>query len=229
MPRSITSVMPSDCGSVDPAVPSTDPQSLGITEVIDRGMTSFAGSIPEKKHNIQLAAQRLNGVVVPPGGTFSFNDSVGPTTIDSGFQWGFGITSGDSGPRTVPSVAGGICQVATTLFQPVFWAGYQLEEGYWHLYWIPAYTSRGRVGLDATVDADAGLDFKWINPTNDYVLIQATTGADHVTFQLYGNKPAWRVMVNDPVISDTVAPDPTPEVQQEPLLPWGRVIPVESA
>jgi hypothetical protein len=61
------------------------------------------------------------------------------------------------------------------------------------------------------------------------VLIQATTGADHVTFQLYGNKPAWRVMVNDPVISDTVAPDPTPEVQQEPLLPWGRVIPVESA
>jgi hypothetical protein len=111
----------------------------------------------------------------------------------------------------------------------VFWGGYQLEERYWHLYWIPAYTSHGRVGLDATVDADAGLDFKWINPTNDFVLIQATTGADHVTFQLYGNRPAWRVEVDDPVISNTVAPDPTPEVQQEPLLPWGRVIPVESA
>ena len=94
--------------------------------------------------------------------------------------------------HTVPSVAGGICQVATTLFQPVFWAGYQLEERYWHLYWIPSYTSRGIVGLDATVDADAGLDFKWINPTEDFVLIQASTDAEHVTFRLYGQKPPWR-------------------------------------
>src|SRR5207253_273376 len=214
---------------VDPAVPSTDPQSLGITEVIDRGMTSFAGSIPEKKHNIQLAAQRLNGVVVPPGGTFSFNDSVGPTTIDSGFQWGFGITSGDSGPRTVPSVAGGICQVATTLFQPVFWAGYQLEERYWHLYWIPSYTSRGIVGLDATVDSDAGLDLKWINPTDHPVLIQASTDAEHVTFRLYGQKPPWNVHVDEPQISNRVTADPAPEVQPEPSLPWGRVLAVESA
>ncbi len=67
----------------------------------------------------------------------------------------------------------------------MFWGGYQLDERYWHLYWIPAYTFHGRVGLDATVDADAGLDFKWINPTNDFVLIQAATGADHVTFQGY--------------------------------------------
>lgn len=108
--------------TVDPTVTSDDAQSLGITELIDRGSTSFAGSVPEKVHNIQLAAQRLNGVVVPPGATFSFNDEVGPTTIDAGFEWGFGIESGNDGPLTVPSVAGGICQVATTLFQPVFWA-----------------------------------------------------------------------------------------------------------
>ena len=97
----------------------------------------------------------------------------------------------------MPSVAGGICQVATTLFQPVFWGGYQLEERYWHLYWIPAYTSRGVVGLDVTVDSDSGLDFKWTNPTNDYVLIQSTTTADSVTFSLYGNKPNWKVQVDD--------------------------------
>jgi VanW like protein len=126
-------------------------------------------------------------------------------------------------------VAGGICQVATTLFQPVFWSGYQLEERYWHLYWIPAYTSRDVVGLDATVDGDAGLDLKWINPTNDYVLIQASTDASHVTFSLYGRKPDWKVQVEPPVISDRVSPDPTPDVQEEPLLPWGRVVPVETA
>ncbi|HLZ28240.1 MAG TPA: VanW family protein [Chloroflexota bacterium] len=214
---------------VHPAVASDDAARLGIRELIGESTTAFAGAIPEKAHNIQLAAQRLNGVVVPPGGTFSFNKEVGPTTLEAGFEWGFGLTGGGSGVHTVPSVAGGICQVATTLFQPVFWSGYQIEERYWHLYWIPSYTSRGVVGLDATVDADSGLDFKWINPTDQPVLIQASTDAEHVTFRLYGQKPPWNVQVDDPVISDRVAADPTPAVQEEPSLPWGRTLLVESA
>ena len=215
--------------TVDPTVSSDDPQSLGITELIDRGSTSFAGSIPEKKHNIQLAAQRLNGYVVPPGATFSFNDVVGPTTIDAGFQWGFGITSGNDGPRTVPSVAGGICQVATTLFQPVFWAGYQLEQRFWHLYWIPAYTSRGVVGLDVTVDSDAGLDFKWTNTTGNYILIQSDTDDSNIYFGLYGKKPPWKVRVDDAVITNRTPPDTKPLAQEEPTLPWGRSLVVETA
>ncbi len=215
--------------TVDPSVSSDDPQSLGITELIDRGNTAFAGSIPEKKHNIEIAAQRLNGTVVAPGATFSFNDAVGPTTLDAGFQWGFAITSGNNGPKTVPSVAGGICQVATTLFQPVFWSGYQLEERYWHMYWIPAYASRGVVGLDVTVDGDSGLDFKWTNTTKTYVLIQADTDADHIYFGLYGKKPSWKVQVDDALITNRVPPDPKPIAQEEPTLAWGRTLAVESA
>ena len=215
--------------TVRPAVAAEDAARLNVRELIDQGSTSFAGAIPEKRHNIQLAADRLNGVVVPPGGTFSFNKEVGPTTLEVGFEWGFGITSGAGGVHTIPSVAGGICQVATTLFHAVFWGGYQLEERYWHLYWIPAYTSRGVVGLDATVDPDGGLDFKWINPTPDYVLIQASADDEHVTFRLYGRKPAWTVEVGTPVISDRLAADPTPVIQAEPTLPWGRSLPIESA
>jgi vancomycin resistance protein YoaR len=215
--------------TVEPSISSDDPQSLGITELIDRGSTSFAGSVPEKKANIKLAAQRLNGVVVAPGATFSFNDAVGPTTLDAGFQWGFGIESGSDGPRTVPSVAGGICQVATTLFQPVFWSGFQLEERYWHLYWIPAYTSRGVVGLDVTVDSESGVDFKWTNTTRDYVLIQADTDDSNVYFGLYGKKPPWKVQVDDAVVSNRVPPDTTPLAEPEPTLPWGRTILVETA
>ncbi|HEY2596100.1 MAG TPA: VanW family protein, partial [Chloroflexota bacterium] len=215
--------------TVDPTVTEADAQSLGITELIDRGSTSFAGSVPEKVHNIQLAAQRLNGVVVPPGATFSFNDSVGPTTIDAGFQWGFGIESGNDGPLTVPSVAGGICQVATTLFQPVFWAGYQLEERYWHLYWIPAYTSRNVVGLDVTVDSDSGLDFKWTNPTSNAILIQADADNSNVYFGLYGKKPPWTVKVDDAKITNRTPADPQPIAQAEPTMPWGQTLLVETA
>lgn len=214
---------------VKPAVSSENPNALGIVERIGGASTSFAGSIPEKKWNIKLAAERLNGVVVPPGGTFSFNKEVGPTTLAAGFKWGFGIAASDQGVQTVPSVAGGICQVSTTLFQPVFFAGYPLEERYWHMYWIPAYTARdGIVGLDATVDEAAGLDLKWVNSTENYVLIQAATDDERVYFGLYGKKPSWTVELSQE-ISNRRPPDPQPVAQEEPSLPWGRTLQVESA
>ncbi|HEX2184176.1 MAG TPA: VanW family protein, partial [Chloroflexota bacterium] len=214
----------------EPKVSSENPSALGITELIDRANTSFAGSIPEKKHNIKLAAERLSGVVVAPGQTFSFNEAVGPTTIDAGFKWGFGITAGNDGPKTVPAEGGGICQVATTLFQPVFWAGYQLEERYWHLYWIPAYTSRNNVvGLDVTVDESAGLYFKWTNTTENYVLVQADTDEERVYFALYGKKPAWSVKIGEPKIDRRTPADPTPVTQEDATLAWGRRLQVETA
>ncbi len=215
--------------SVPPAVATDDGPKLGISEQIDSGETSFAGAIPEKRHNIALAAERLNGVVVPPGGLFSFNREVGPTTLDAGFQWGFGLEAGNGGVKTIPSVAGGICQVATTLFQPVFWSGYQIEERHWHLYWIPAYTSRGVVGLDATVDADSNLDFQFRNTTPDALLIQSWTEGDTLHFALYGHKPRWQVKVEGPVITNVVKPDETPITEEDPTMPWGKSLVVQTA
>jgi vancomycin resistance protein YoaR len=212
-----------------PAVTGDNLAALGIKEQIEESRTTFAGSLPEKAHNIRLAAERLNGVVVPPGALFSFNREVGPTTLETGYQWGFGITSGNDGLHTVPSVAGGICQVATTLFQAFFWSGYRLEERHWHLYWIPNYTSRDVVGLDATVDEDADLDLQFVNTTPHAVLIQASADADSVTFRLYGTKPDWKVTVTPAQIADRVPADPTPVVEQDSTLPAGRQIAVEAA
>lgn len=126
-------------------------------------------------------------------------------------------------------MAGGICQVATTLFQRVFWSGFPLVERHWHLYWIPAYTTRGLVGLDATVDEDSGLDMRWSNPTDSYVLIQSATDDSNVYFGLYGSEHNWKVQVDDPQVSHRVAADPAPVAEAEPSLPWGRILPVESA
>jgi vancomycin resistance protein YoaR len=212
-----------------PAVTGEKLAALGLREQVEGSRTTFAGSVPEKIHNIKLAAERLHGVVVPPGGLFSFNREEGPTTLASGFQWGFGITSSDEGLRTVPSVAGGICQVATTLFQAFFWSGYRLEERHWHLYWIPAYTSRDVVGLDATVDEDSDLDLQFVNTTPHAILIQAATDDTSVTFRLYGTRPAWRVDVAPPEIANRVPPDPRPVVEEDATLPAGRRVAVESA
>jgi vancomycin resistance protein YoaR len=214
---------------VEPTISTADVEAFTGAALIESGSTALGGAIPEKRHNVKLAAERLNGAVVAPGGTFSFNSEVGPTSLEAGYKWGFGITSGSEGIKTVPSVAGGICQVATTLFQPVFWAGYPLEERYWHLYWIPSYASKGVVGLDVTVDADYNLDFKWINASKTPVLIQASADDQKITFQLYGKKPDWTVKVDSAKITNRVPPDTTPVTEEEPTLPWGRTIVVEAA
>lgn len=208
---------------------SIGPAQLMIKERVDFGQTAIAG-VPEKIHNIKLAASRLNGVVVRPGETFSFNKELGPTTIKAGFQVGFGITINNGEMQTVPSVAGGICQVATTLLHAVFWAGYQIEERYPHMYWIASYGQRPRgiTGLDTTVDAPV-LDFKFINNTDNYLLIQSGTENNLLTFELYGTKPDWKVQVEGPVISNVVKADPKEVRQEEPTWPEGRTLWVERA
>jgi vancomycin resistance protein YoaR len=213
-----------------PAVDTNNLQALGIKERLEAASTSFAGSVPQKQHNVKLAAARLNNTLIRPGEMFSFNKALGPTTIDNGFQVAFGITSAaGQGHKTVPSVAGGICQVATTLFQPVFWSGLQLEERNWHLYWIPTYNSKGVVGLDATVDEDAGLDLKFVNNTEHFLLIQSRTDDSRITFELYGTKPGWDVKVDGPAITDKKQPDTTPVVEQVAGLPEGQRYAVEAA
>jgi vancomycin resistance protein YoaR len=214
-----------------PAVTAADGAKLHIKELIGEGRTSFAGSTSEKAHNIRLAASRLHGTVVPPGGMFSFNREVGPTTLASGFRTGWGITLSSTGAQTIPSVAGGICQVATTLFHPVFHSGYSIEERNSHLYWIPSYGQPplGMKGLDATVDEDYGLDFRFINTTSDYLLIQARASGGTLIFSLHGTKPAWQVKVEGPTIINVVSADREIVRRPEPSMPVGRTLQVEGA
>lgn len=213
-----------------PAIDTSRMSDLGIREIVGSATTSFSGAVPQKQHNVRLAASRLNNTLIKPGELFSFNKALGPTTLDNGYQIAFGIMSdGNRDHKTVPSVAGGICQVATTLFQPVFWSGYQIEERHWHLYWIPNYSSNGVVGLDATVDEEVGLDLQFVNNSSSFLLIQARTDSSSVTFELYGTKPRWQVSVDGPKITDQKPADPAPVTEREPSLPEGQRYQVESA
>jgi vancomycin resistance protein YoaR len=225
--------------TINPLVRAEDTSALVIKDLIEEDSTSYAGSIPERAHNVELAASRLNGVVVGPGQTFSFNDEVGQVTLASGYQIGYGITVSGTDMITVPSEGGGICQVATTLFHPVFWAGYPIKERIGHLYWIPKYGTppKGMQGLDATVDTaydkDGKLlysvDFKFENNTENAVLIQSRTANDKVYFQLWGVKPDWEVKVDGPVITDVVKANPEQVKQEDPTMAAGKTLWVEEA
>ena len=203
--------------------------SADMQGIIADNSSSYAGSIPARAHNIELAVSNLNGTLVPPGGTFSFNNAVGPTTLGAGFQWGFGIQGTDKNVQTVPSVGGGICQVATSVFQPVYWAGYEIDERHWHDYWIDHYSSHGYVGLDATVDESAGLDFQFKNTTGHYILIDAWTAGQTIHVELIGTKPDWKVTVTPPVVTDVVKAPTEIARTDSPLWPKGTTIVTEAA
>ena len=225
--------------SVQPAIAAEDGPTLGIRDLIQEASTVYGGTLPERMHNVELAAARLHGVVVPPGQTFSFNETVGEVSYRNGYKKGYGITQSEGEVITIPSEGGGICQVATTLFQSVFWAGLPVVERNWHLYWIPRYgrAPNGITGLDATVDQvfDKNynllyeVDFKFQNNTGNYLLIQTEADEKNIYFRLYGTNPNWSVIVEEPVIKDEVKANPTPVREPDESLEPGEEIVLEAA
>lgn len=206
-----------------PAVALEDLEKMGIKEKIEERSTSYAGSIPERAANVELGAKLLNGIVVPPGQTFSFNHEVGEVSPATGFQMGFSIIES----QTVPDAGGGICQVATTLFQSVFWAGYTILERYPHAYRIRRY-EEPLPGLDATVYAPS-VDLKFKNDQDTYLLIQAWTEKGRIYFALYGTKPRWEVKVGEPVLENVKPADKTIIRETSAAMEKGREVWVEQA
>jgi vancomycin resistance protein YoaR len=128
-------------------------------------------------------------------------------------------------------VGGGICQVATTVFQTAFWAGMPMIERSWHLYWIPRYGQppSGMKGLDATVDPDYGLDFKFRNASNDWIAVVSSFNGSYLTFELWGTNPGWEVIV-DPAVYSSYRPASQEMVYEtSDQLPSGTSVFVEHA
>ncbi len=68
----------------------------------------------------------------------------------------------------VPSIGGGVCQAATTVFDAAFFGGYEISHRVNHSFYISHYP----LGLDATV-ADTGPDFTFVNDTKNAIVIKA--------------------------------------------------------
>jgi len=220
-----------------PTSPTAVPSPTALTydaarlkERLGSSTTSYAGSIAERAWNVELAVKRLDGTRIAPGEVFSFNKAVGPTTLKAGFRIGYGITMKDGEPETIPSVAGGICQVATTIYQAAFWAGLPYVERHHHLYWIPRYGQppSGRTGMDATVD-DPGVDLKFKNTTGDFLRLDGSTDGANVKFAIVGVEPGWDVELVQPRVYDVVNKNEEPVRQDDPTMPAGKEIRVEHA
>lgn len=219
-----------------PKVSSADKAAMRTPNVLGVGRTNYASSIASRKHNVELAVERLNGTIVAPGELFSFNEAVGEQTIANGYEEAYGIAlvpgagGGKGEVKTVSSIAGGICQVSTTLFHGAFRAGLPIEQRNWHLFWVGyAASTTGMQGLDATVDDQAGLDFQWWNNTGGWIGIEAYADGEVVSIKIYGKDPGWDVQIDGPTIGNVVEPDPAPIDEKTHDLPVGQRLMIEHA
>ena len=104
------------------------PLSDEFPVVLGSFTTTLAGSLPERTHNLRLAAVALDGVVLRPGEELSFNRVVGPRTAARGY----GAAPVILRERRDVQVGGGICQVASTLFDAALLAGLTVVERHRH-------------------------------------------------------------------------------------------------
>lgn len=199
---------------VQPEVTTEDAQAMGISGRISTYTTTYdAGNAP-RVNNIHTLADALDGTLIEPGGTFSFNGTIGPRTAEKGYQEAPAIVNG----QLVPQLGGGICQVGTTIFNSVFESGLPVVERKNHSFYISHYPK----GRDATVSW-GGPDFKFKNDTEHWILIATGYSNSSLTISLYGTDPGYEVSASTGAWYD-VTPHAVREVQ-DPSMPAGsRVV-----
>ncbi|GAB2636160.1 VanW family protein [Prescottella soli] len=160
-----------------PALTTEGANALGIREVIGEFTTGgfeYASGV-----NIRLAASAINGAIVKPGETFSFDAQTGPRGSAQGYVDSGIINNG----RPDKAVGGGISQLATTLYNATYFAGMEDVDHTEHSYYISRYPA----AREATV-FEGAIDLKFRNPSKTGVMIQTIGTSSNITVRIWGTK-----------------------------------------
>jgi vancomycin resistance protein YoaR len=151
-------------------------RAMGITTRVGRYETIYGGD-PNRIHNVQLVAHLVDGKLIAPGATFSFNAATGDRTADKGFREAPVIINGE----VTTGLGGGVCQVSTTVFNAAYEAGLKITERTNHALYISHYPQ----GRDATVNYP-DVDLKFVNDTAHWLLLRTYVGSYSLDVELYG-------------------------------------------
>jgi vancomycin resistance protein YoaR len=200
-------------------------EELGITEQVVAATTYFYNSTAARRTNVQVAASRFHGLVIPPQSEFSFNQWLGDVSLDEGYESALIIV----GDRTITGVGGGVCQVSTTVFQSAFYGGFPILERYPHGYRVAYYEQGEGPGMDATVYSPV-VDFRFLNDTDYHLLIETYVDVNRssVTFKFYSTDTGRTVQKFGPNIRN-VKPAPPAIYRANGNLAPGQVRQVDYA
>jgi len=192
---------------VDVAVPATVTKAnLGIddiSEVMGHYETKFAVTDRDRNFNLKLAASKVNGYVMKPGEEWSFNATVGERSQKMGYKIAHVITAGEM----VDGLAGGTCQISTTLFGAAFFAGLDIVKTTNHSR-PSAYTP---LGFDATV-VWPDTDLKLKNPYDFPVAVRYVVANGEAKVEVLGKKRPY-----DKVVFERKVLETTPYASEERL------------
>ncbi len=200
---------------------------LGVTDLLATGTSDFAGSDPRRVTNVVVATGLVDGVMVPPHGSFSFNFSIGEINATPGFVPAGASENGIPGT----AVGGGVCQVTTTIFRAALKAGLPITEWWPHTYRNVYYEQGGWApGFDASVqqpddDPFNGSDLRFDNPTGNWLLIRSEiTEQTKLSVEIYGAPTGYTVELDDPIWDEFVWAAGYPTLESvDPTLPDGTV------
>jgi vancomycin resistance protein YoaR len=195
-------------------------EQLGIVAKLAEGNSTFLGSAGYRIHNIDVGSEHIDGTLVMPGETLSFNEALGPIEYDRGFVDGLVILA----DATEFAIGGGICQVSTTLFRAAFWAGLPVLERHKHLYRVYYYELGGwPIGFDASI-WQPQLDMRFVNDTPGALLITRRFDRRRQTlaFDVWGTPDGRQVEMADARVSAWVD-QPEDEWVINPELPAGTI------
>ena len=199
--------------------------SLGINERIGFAESFFYHSIPNRVHNVELTARRVNLTLIPPGGEFSYNKTVGDVSSANGWLQAHIIKQG----RTVLGDGGGLCQGSTTLFRAALNAGLPIVERRGHSYRVGYYEQNSPAGIDATVFAPS-VDFRFKNDTPATILITMTVDPKnyYMLIEFWGTSDGRKAEISDITLFNVTPALPT-IYQDDPTLPPGTLKQVDFA
>lgn len=141
--------------------------------------TTYSTKAANRASNVALAAERINGKILKPGEVFSYNETIGDTTLENEYKVAPIYENG----KTSEGVGGGICQVSSTLYSAVLYADLKVTERRNHSLTV-AYVPKGQ---DATVSYGA-IDFKFKNSTDYPIKISASASGGTITVSIIGTK-----------------------------------------
>ena len=141
--------------------------------------TRYDVSDVDRSTNLRLASEKINGTVLAPGETFSYNKTVGARTVAAGYKNAKVYESG----KVVDGIGGGICQVSSTLYNAALLANLEIVERRNHQF-VTSYVGAGR---DATV-VYGQTDFKFKNTRKYPIRIVVTTNAGILKISIFGIK-----------------------------------------
>lgn len=141
--------------------------------------TRYDASNTPRTTNLKLAMQKLDGVVVNPGEIFSYNKTLGKRTAEAGYK----EAGGYAGGRVVQTLAGGICQISSTLYDAAVYANLDIVERHNHMF-LAGYVGAGK---DATVVYGA-YDLKFKNTRKYPIMIKTSIGGGVAKISIFGIK-----------------------------------------